>query len=167
MLVWYAIFVKIREFRDGDKRAVEEIFALYWTDFGFLKKLSEKLQMCIERTKEYIDAQYRFFVAEEDNEIMGVVITRKAPETMSLHIQTENPVELYVIASKYKHRGIGKELRIRALQEAKKSGFTEMVFYSPDSHKESWNFHDQLGFERIEGVVTFDDEPGRIWRKTL
>lgn len=165
--VWYAdfVFMIIRDFQKNDKRGVEEIFALYWTDSGFLKKLSEKLEMCISQTQEYINKQYRFFVAEENNEIVGIVITRKAPEAMKLYAQTENPAELYVIASKYKHKGIGKELRMKALEEVKKLGFTEMVFYSPDSHKESWSFHNQLGFERVPGVVSFDEEPGGIWRK--
>lgn len=157
----------IREFQKNDTGAVEGIFALYWTDSGFLKKLSEKLEMCVQQTKECAEKQYRFFVAEENNEVVGIVIIRKAPEAMRLYTQTENPAELYVIASKYKNRGIGKALRAKAMEIMKDMGFTEVVFYSPESHKESWDFHDQLGFERVEGVVSFDDEPGRIWRKKL
>jgi len=157
----------IRNFQKSDLKAVEEIFVLYWTDSEFLKKLSTKLEMCIGQTKEYIDKKYRFFVAEENGEVVGIVIIRNAPDAMRIYAQTDNPVELYVIAAKYKNRGIGKELRKKAIEEAKHLGFTEMVFYSPDSHKESWNFHDQLNFERVEGVVSFDEEPGRIWRKIL
>ncbi len=51
----------IRDFQKGDQEAVEKIFAMYWTDPEFLKKLSDKLQMCINNTAEYVDRKYRFF----------------------------------------------------------------------------------------------------------
>jgi len=130
----------IRDFKKDDLEAVEEIFAMYWTDPEFLKNLSHKLKMLIEQTKEYVDKKYRFFVAEENGEIVGIAGFRSAPSHIKLYSKTSNPVEFYILAAKYRGRGIGKELRLRRIEEAKKLGFTEVVFYSPNSHKESWGF---------------------------
>ena len=154
----------IRDFEQKDRKAVEEIFAMYWTDPEFLEKLGEKLERCIQGT----DTQgFRFFVAEENGEIVGVAGMRRAPDHMKVYATTQNPVEFYVLAAKYKNKGIGQALRLKRMEEAKRLGFTEIVFYSPDSHKESWSFHDKLGFERVGSAVAPDGEPGMIWRKFL
>ncbi|MBI2674414.1 MAG: GNAT family N-acetyltransferase [Candidatus Yanofskybacteria bacterium] len=157
----------IRDFKKDDLEAVEEIFALYWTDPEFLKKLSLKLKMCIDKTDEYINEKYRFFVAEEKGEVVGIAGFRSAPSHIKLYAKTNNPVEFYILAAKYKGREIGKALRLKRIEEAKKLGFTEAVFYSPNSHKESWGFHDKLDFERVGEVIAPDGEPGQIWRKIL
>lgn len=157
----------IRDFKKGDQEAVEQIFALYWTDQEFLKKLSHKLEMCIEQAQEYIDKKYRFFVAEEKGEVVGIAGFRSVPDHMRLYTKTKNPAEFYVLAAKYKGRGIGKALRLKRLEEAKKLGFTEIVLYSPNSHKDSWDFHDKLEFERVGEATAPDGEPGQIWRKIL
>ena len=157
----------IRDFQKGDKEAVEKIFALYWTDPEFLKKLSDKLKMCIDQTQEYIDKKYRFFVAEEKGEVVGIAGFRSAPDHMKVFAKTNNPAEFYVLASKYKDKGIGKALRLKRIEEAKKLGFTEIVLYSPNSHSDSWGFHDKLDFERVGEAVAPDGEPGQIWRKVL
>lgn len=157
----------IRDFKKGDKEEVEQIFVLYWTDPEFLKKLSNKLEMCIEQTQEYIDKKYRFFVAEEKGEIVGIAGLRKAPDHMKQYATTNNPAEFYVLGVKYKGKGIGEALRLRRIEEAKKLGFTEIVLYSPNSHKDSWTFHDRLGFERVGSAIAPDGEPGMIWRLTL
>ena len=157
----------IRNFQKEDKNVVEEIFAMYWTDPEFLKKLSHKLEMCVEQTQEYIDNKYSFFVAEEDGEVVGIAGLRSAPDHMRKHTKTDNPGEFYVLASKYKGRGIGTALRQKRLEEAKKLGFTELVLYSPNSHGDSWSFHDGMGFERVGEALAPDGEPGMIWRKLL
>jgi L-amino acid N-acyltransferase YncA len=157
----------IRNFKKEDLKAVEEIFAMYWTDQEFLKKLSQKLNMCIEQTEEYINKKYEFFVAEDNSEIVGIAGLRSAPDHMKLYAKTENPMEFYVLAVKYKNRGIGTALRLKRLEEAKNLGFTEIVFYSPNSHIESWSFHDKMDFERVGKALAPDGEPGQIWRKIL
>src|SRR3990167_2642791 len=108
----------IRDFKKDDLEAVEEIFAIYWTDPEVLKKLSQKLKMCIDQTEEYINKKYRFFVAEEKGEVVGIAGFRAAPNHMRLYAKTNNPVEFYVLAAKYKGRGIGKKLRLKRMKEA-------------------------------------------------
>jgi L-amino acid N-acyltransferase YncA len=85
---------------------------------------------------------------------------------MRQYATTENPVEFYVLASKYEGKGIGTALRNKRIEEAKRLGYTEVIFYSPESHKESWAFHDSSGAERV-GLVSVDGEPGCVWRLVL
>jgi len=117
--------------------------------------------------QEYRDKKYRFFVAEENGEVVGIAGLRSAPEHMKVFAKTNNPAEFYVLASKYKGRGIGEALRLKRMEEAKNMGFTEIVLYSPNSHSDSWGFHDRLGFERVGDAVAPDGEPGKIWRTVL
>ncbi|MFA7193808.1 MAG: GNAT family N-acetyltransferase [Candidatus Paceibacterota bacterium] len=159
--------MNIRKFRNEDKYQVEEIFCMYWNDEGFRKRLLDKLDIFIENNDESKQKQYGFYVAEENGEIVGVAGFRKAPEHMLKYSKTEKPVEFYILGSKYKNRGIGESLRIKRIEEAKRLGFTEIILYSPDSHKDSWSFHDRLGFERVGPDVAPDGEPGMIWRLEL
>lgn len=157
----------IREFQSEDLEAAKDIFALYFTDPEFLEELSNSLKMFVEQTDEGIEQKYRFFVAEENNEIVGVAGLRCAPDYLRVLVQTNNPAEFYITVSKYKNKGIGEALRLKRLEEAKELRFTEIVLYSPDSHQESWGFHDRLGFERAGSVIAPDGEPGQVWRMLL
>ena len=71
------------------------------------KKLSKKLVDYINNSLKISEQDFKFFVAEEKEEIVGVSAIRKLPEHMKEYAQTERPAELYVIAVKYKNRGIG------------------------------------------------------------
>lgn len=146
----------IREFQENDKEKVEQIFALYWTDPEFLKELSGEL-----------GENGRFFVAEENNEIVGIVGFKKLADYLKPFTLTNNPVEFYVIASKYKKQGIGEKLKVRLIEEVQKAGFTEILLFSPNTHNESWPFHDKLGFERVGEVTPPEDEIGQVWRKVF
>lgn len=74
---------------------------------------------------------------------------------------------MYVIASKYKRKGIGGKLKAQLIEEVRRIGFSEILLFSPNSHDESWGFHDKLGFERAGDVTPPDDEVGQVWRKVL
>lgn len=154
----------IREFKESDQKAVEEIFALYWTDPEFLKELSDALQIYIKTTP---GKDSRFFVAEENGEILGIVGFKKLADYLKSYTRTANPIEFYVIAVKQKRKGIGRKLKSTLIEEAKKNGFTEMLLYSPHSHDESWRFHDILGFEKVGEVTPPEDEIGYVWQKIL
>lgn len=146
----------IIEFKEDYRKEVEEIFALYWTDPEFLKELSGEL-----------GENSRFFVAEENNEIVGIVGFKKLADYLKPFALTNNPVEFYVIAAKYKGKGIGEKLKSKLIEEVQKAGFTEILLFSPNTHNESWNFHDKLGFERVGEVTPPEDEIGQVWRKIL
>lgn len=154
----------IREFQESDRKSVEEIFALYWTDPEFLKELSGELQLYIERG---LTKDSGFFVAEEQSEIIGIVGFKKLDDYLKPFTQTKNPTEFYVIAVKQKRSGVGEKLKLKLIEEVKKLGFSEIILYSPGTHDESWNFHDRLGFERLGEVTPPDDNVGQVWKKVL
>lgn len=153
----------IRELYKEDKQPLEKIFSMYWTDDEFRKKLSRRLAQYLDKDSEALDSKFEYLVAEKDGEVVGVISFRKCPEKMKKFTRTSNPAEAYVLAVKYKRKGIGGALFARALEKIKDSGYTETVFYSPESHNDSWVFHDSLGFERV-GPAEVDGEAGRIWR---
>jgi L-amino acid N-acyltransferase YncA len=154
----------IRDFQENDQKAVGGIFALYWTDPEFLAELSGELKAYIADPK----SERGFLVATEANgEIIGVAGYRRIPEYLRTYALTDNAVELYVIAAKYKRRGIGRALKLKLIEKARQSGFTEILLYSPTTHDESWGFHDDLGFERVGEITPPDDEVGQLWRKIL
>jgi len=104
----------IREFKQGDQKEVEEIFALYWTDPEFLEELSGELQSFIKMS---LNKDLGFFVAEENNEVVGIVGFKKLADYFKPYTKTNNPIELYVIAVKNKRKGIGKKLKIKFIEE--------------------------------------------------
>ena len=159
----------IRDFKEEDLGEVEKIFSTYWTDPEFLEETSRELYKFIDQTKEAKRRNYRFFVAEDRGKVLGIAGMRSAPDHMKVYTKTPDPVEFYISAVKKGHRRkrIGNTLRVRRLEEAVKLGYTEVVLYSPDSHKESWIFHDRHGFKRVGPAVAPDGEPGIIWRKEL
>ena len=129
----------VREFKEGDQKAVEEISALYWTDPEFLKELSSVLQLYVKKSPKKDSG---FFVAEENGEILGIVGFRKLTDYLKPYALTNNPVELYVIAVRHKRRGIGGKLKLKLIEEAREFGFSEILLYSPNSHNESRGFYD-------------------------
>ncbi|PIR45446.1 MAG: hypothetical protein COV09_01410 [Candidatus Vogelbacteria bacterium CG10_big_fil_rev_8_21_14_0_10_50_13] len=154
----------IREFKKNDKKAIEGLFSLYWTDPEFLKELSDELQLYLEKG---VNKDRGFWVAEEKGEILGIVGFKKLADYLRPYALTDNPVEFYIIAVKHKRQGVGTKLKLKLIDEVKNLGFSEILLFSPGSHDESWTFHDNLGFERVGEVTPPDDEIGHVWRKVL
>ena len=156
--------MNIREFQKNDQKDVEKIFSLYWTDPEFLKELSNELASYI---KKALNKNYRFLIAEKNNEILGIIGFKKLADYLKPYALTNNPIEFYVIAVKYKRKGIGLNLNLKLIEEAQKLGFNEVILYSPNSHNESWSFYDKLGFEKAGEITPPDDGTGQVWRKIL
>lgn len=156
----------IRELKKEDMEAVMEIIGLYWG--GELReKFIQRMLDHINETQESIKEKYKCFVAEENNEVVGVAVSRNASPHMKQYTHSSNPVEFYVLAVKYKNQGIGTLLRTKRLEEAKSDGYTEAVFYSADSHKDSWDFHDRSNFDRVAQAKAPNGETGYIWSLDL
>ncbi len=83
---------------------------------------------------------------------------------MKQYAKTNDPIELYILAVKYKRKGIGSALQSKMIEEAKRQGYTEAVAYSGETHQDSWGFHDGLGGERSGPAVAPNGEPGQMWR---
>ena len=45
-----------------------------------------------------------------------------------------------------------------------KQKYTEIIFFSGETHKDSWNFHDASGFEQIGEMIAPNGEKGYVWR---
>lgn len=146
--------------------AVEGILGLYW-DGPLKEKFFKRIKDVVDKTPESIEQSYRCFVAEENGEVVGVGVLRRASEFMKKFTSTDNPAEFYVLAVKYKKRGIGEALREARIVEARKLGFTEIVLYGAESHKDIWAFHDASDFKRLTEANAPDGEPGMIWRLVL
>ncbi|MDB5265630.1 MAG: hypothetical protein JWM39_343 [Parcubacteria group bacterium] len=146
----------IRELRQEDISAVEEIFDLYWSG-EFRAHLSERLH----------SSDLQWTVAEENTEIVGVAASREAPTRMRKYAKTDRVVEFYIAAAKYKGRGIGTALRNARIEQARKDDFKEVVFFSGDTHQDSWNFHDASEFRRVGEEIAPDGETGMIWLMDL
>ena len=148
----------IRKFESRDLEAVEEIFDLYWLG-DFRHRLSERLKT---ETPEF-----NWIVAEENGEVVGVAASRAAPERMKQYATADKVVEFYVAAVKYKGRGIGTALRDFGLKAARDDGYQEAVFFSGETHRDSWSFHDGSEFKRVGEAVAPDGERGHIWSMDL
>lgn len=146
----------IRNFKKSDIEDIENIYALYWgEDREFLEKLYKRLED---------ESGITYLVAEENEEILGVSGFRKAPMHMLSFTETSNPAELYILAVKHKGKGVGEVLVKETLSQAKSMGYSEMVLYSGETHKDSWGFYDYLKFKRLGPALAPNGEAGQIWQ---
>jgi N-acetylglutamate synthase-like GNAT family acetyltransferase len=152
------MLIKKYENFNKNKKEVQDIFKIYWKDQEFLEELSQAL-----------DSEYcKFYIASENDEVIGVVGTRNINNFLKEYTATDNPIELYIIAVKYKSKGIGNVLCSHILQESKKINIKEVVCYSPETHSDSWRFYEKLGFVQC-GIANDPDDgyPGMIWKRNL
>lgn len=157
----------IRNLQKDDVKGVEDIYTLYWSDPEFRERLSNRLMIAVDNTPESIERKYRYFVAEDSGNVVGIIGFRKVPGHMIEFAKTENPAEIYILAVRNRGGGIGKALVEKALNEIRDAEYTEVVVYSSDSHKETWGFYDHLGFERVCLALAPNGEPGQIWRMIM
>ncbi|MCF7843528.1 GNAT family N-acetyltransferase [Candidatus Gracilibacteria bacterium] len=156
----------IRELNKSDISAVKNIYELYWTG-DFKDNLIKRLNGNIENSPDVIQQSFKYFVAENHGEVVGVVGYRNVPQHMIEFTSSDHPAELYIIAVKNKGEGLGKTLIEKVKDGLKEFKYTEVVLYSGETHKESWGFYDHLGFERVKESVAPNGEKGQIWRMIL
>lgn len=157
----------IRNLEKQDEQSIKSIFALYWHDQDFLNRLSARLESAINNTEECKKQRLKYLVAEDNDEVVGVIGFRNTPDHMLQFTKTENPAELYILAVKERGKGIGQKLVEEATKQIEDLGYTEIVLYSGETHKDSWGFYDHLGLERVSPATAPNGEPGYIWRKVL
>ena len=147
-----------------DVSSIEDIFALYWPDAEFRERLSNRLNDTVNNAPDSIEQRLKYFVAEDDGQVVGATGFRKVPEHMREFTKTLNPAELYILAVKNRGGGVGKLLVNRVLDEITRLGYTEAVLYSGETHKDSWEFYDHLGFEVVGPATAPNGELGQVWR---
>ncbi len=139
-------------------RDIQELFKMHFTDPEYLEELTSALGSPL----------FTFYIAEEDGELVGVVGVRQVADFLSTYALTDNPIELYVITSKYPRQGIATVLLMHLMSQLRKLGVTEVICYSPETHNESWNFYKQAGFSERGTVHDPDDGyPGMVWQKLV
>ncbi len=150
--------MKVKDYDEKYEKEVKKIFSQHWTDNEFLDELSEELE----------GKKSTFYIAQQDDEVVGIAGLRVAPEHLHVHTGGDKIAELYIIASKYQNKGIGTVLGQKIIEEAKKLGFTEVVVYSPETHSSSWKFYEKVGFTRL-GIIKDPDDgyPGMLWQKNI
>lgn len=146
----------IRPLEERDYEEVENIFDPYWTD-DFRLHLSQRIA----------SHDFKWIVAEENGEIVGVAASRKAPEHMMQYAKTDKVIEFYVAAAKYKGKGIATALRNLRIEEARAEGYKEAVFFSGEQHQDSWSFHDASNFRRAGEMTAPNGEKGYVWLMEL
>ena len=158
--------MNIRELQKNDQVEIEKIYDLYWPDSDIRKSFYNRLDLAINNELEYLERRYKYFVAEDSEEVVGVIGLRMIRPTdfMSKFVKTTNASEIYIVAVKKRGQGIGRKLVEKALEEIRAQGYMETVLYSSESHKESWGFYDYLGFERVGPELAPNGEPGCVWR---
>jgi GNAT superfamily N-acetyltransferase len=155
--------MNIRPLELRDVPQVESIFDLYWSG-EFRKHLSERLQGYAAQDPLIVDQGFKYLVADENGEVVGVAALRRAPEHMRQYAVTSNPVEFYIIAVKDRGRGVGTVLRNARIEEAKRLGYTEALLFSGEDRKDAWPFHDNSEFTRVASATAPNGEPGHIWQ---
>jgi ribosomal protein S18 acetylase RimI-like enzyme len=157
----------IRDLQNKDVPEVEAIYDLYWPD-DFRENLSKRLKGYVENDPEIIEQGFKYFVAEEDCEVVGVAGMRKLPAHMSEYALSDHGCELYILAVKNKNQGIGKALVEKVISIGKQEKQTDLVLYSGETHKDSYAFYEHVGFEiRDANTVAPNGEKGVIFRMRL
>ncbi len=155
----------IRPLEKRDIETVKYIFDLSWKD-EFRNNLADKLKRYFNNDP-ILDAQkFKFFVAEDNGEVVGVDAIRDLPDHMKQYASTENPAEWYVVAAKEIGKGIGSALMNHKMVLAKNTDYTEIVLFSGETHQDSWKFHD-THFERVGPARVPNGEAGYVWRRIL
>lgn len=156
----------IRELKKEDVPEVENIYNMYW--FGSVKEnFLKRLRGYIDQSPEIISQGFKYLAAEENGEVVGVSALRKVQSHMREFTKTNNPAEFYLLAVKYKRKGIGTALRNARIEEAKRLGYTEIIFYSGETHQDSWAFHNNSDFKVVGTMTAPDGEKGQVWRMEL
>ena len=109
----------IRELHEGDLRALENIFELYWPDVKFREHLIARLKGFVACAPDVIAQGFRYFIAEDAGRGLGVVGFRMAPPPMQGYMHTQSPAELYILATRARGVGVGRALVTEALIEMK------------------------------------------------
>ncbi len=116
----------------------------------------------------------KYFVAEEEGNVIGVIGIKQPEDTMRAFAATENPLELvnaYVSKDQRAGRGVGRALVKSAEDEARSRGNTEIILNSgPRYETTAWGFYDGLpGFSRVGVAENFYGEgtDAPVWSKRL
>jgi len=158
---------EIRNISGDDFKAIEGIINLYWPNNEFRSHLLERIKSVLDGSQDSVKQGFKYFVAENNSEVVGVIGFRNAPDHMLSFTKTGKSLELYTLAVKNRGDGAGRALVEKMFETAKVLGYTEVVLFNPDSLETSWGFYDHLGFQRIGSAIAPNGEAGHMWQMLL
>ena len=96
--------------------------------------------------KKYIDRNpHTSFVAEQENEIIGVILGgHDGRRGFLIHA---------CVAAEHKRRGIGRKLADAALEALKKEGITKVALVAFEKNEDGNNFWERIGFTARPDLV--------------
>ena len=155
--------MSIRITREEDLEKIYLIIDKYWDDkFGVHVK--GKIFNFVNGAIE--DKSFEVFTLMKEGVVMGFAALRNTPNHMSRFSNSPKSAEFYVIAVDEKGKGHGKELRDFRLDYLRERGYEEVIFFSGETHKDSWDFHDSYA-KRVGDMNAPDGERGVVWRLDL
>ena len=153
--------ITVRELKEEDRVDVEKLYYQYWDD-GFEEHLATRTEGFIGNDSDMMAQDFRFYVAENNGELVGIVAYRKVPSHMMEYVITSNAAELYVIAVKQTGMGIGKQLVEKVIQLTKEKGYVELVLFSGETHSRAYKFYLDMGFKEVGDAIAPNGEKGKI-----
>jgi len=167
--------IKIRDVKVSDLDFVKKIYSVHWTNANGNSDLNEVeyalglVRDSINKTGDSIKFNEHYIVADIDGEVVGVLGYKKLFAKFLHFAKTSKPIELsnlFVAADKIK-TGVGRTLVGELIKRAKDDGYSELVVRSANRWKNSWQFYDKLGFERVGMLNGQDGQVSQIWSKIL
>ncbi len=135
-------------------------------EIEYILKLIEN---SINKTDNAIKFKEHYIVADIGKEIVGILGYRKLFYKFRSFAKTDNPIELhilFILKDRIKN-GIGTALIDNLVNMAPDEGYSEIIVKSSDRWKNSWDFYDKIGFERVGRTKSDSGNITQIWSKQI
>lgn len=161
--------ITVRPMKIEDSESVKSMYDHYWHyEPDFLAHIKNRLDSYFEQTQEMLATNFKYFVAEEEGDVVGVAGIRNVPVNMSDYIRLGKGIELYILASAIRNHGVGRALVNKVIEIGKELKNTELVLFSAESHQDAYGFYSNLGFEMVTTEhKTSNGDKGAIFRMRL
>ena len=131
----------IREFADGDAKAVLDIFNYFARESPAVYSETE---LGIEHIEQFIKSARLFYVLISEEKVIGFgFVSPYKPFKNFSH----TGVLTYFILPEYTGKGLGSDLFNHIIEEGKKIGITNYLAHISSKNVQSLNFHKKHGFE--------------------
>lgn len=131
--------MKIKKFQEADKEQVENLVKK--STFEIYNKPARNTQDLDKIKEKYL----LFYVVKKNNQIIGTIgLTKHTEKTLRLR-------RMYV-SKKYRGKGIGKRLLIKAINFSKKNNYKKIVLGTYRKNKDAIRFYENFGFKRYKKI---------------
>jgi GNAT superfamily N-acetyltransferase len=138
-----------------------------WTDPGEVDKYIERIGNEINGKTEF---NMHFWVAKEDEKILGVTGISNPLPVILPPAKTPNPAEIKImyVDGNSQGKGIGKMLINFIEHQAKSEGYTELMVRSANRYKfTAYGFYEKCGYEKSGLIEKEGQETMQVFSKNL